>query len=223
MPGAGCSVPAHQERRDTFLRSATDQPACLSTAYSAAYSNPPRAPGQAPAPSSSQPWPGAQLGPGGQSYCKRPGRPKVWTLPAGHSRRHLPLPGSASLGRVLRPRPANRGPPRQRKEAERKHGPCQERVCVCSQRPGPALLLGHLPCPQGCCGVPPAPPPHRAGLAVGEGSPCSPPPLPLQALSRLDGGGARGLLLRAELPFPLNVGRCVYPPATPGSSPWSWL
>lgn len=101
-PGAGHSVPAQQGRWDTFPRSATDQPACPSTAYSAA-SNPPPAPGQAPAPSSPQPWPGAQLGPGGQSYCKRPGRPKLWTLPAGRGRRHLPLPGSASQGRVLRP------------------------------------------------------------------------------------------------------------------------
>lgn len=53
MPGAGCSVPARQERWDTFPRSAADWPVYQSMAYSAAFTaRPPPAPGQAPAPSS---------------------------------------------------------------------------------------------------------------------------------------------------------------------------
>lgn len=53
MPGAGCSVPARQERWDTFPRSAADWPVYQSMAYSAASTaRPPPAPGQAPAPSS---------------------------------------------------------------------------------------------------------------------------------------------------------------------------
>lgn len=67
----------------------------------------PPAPGQAQIPPLRL-WPGAQLGPGGQSYCKRPGRPQAWTLPAGYSHRHLPLPGLASQGRALRPPPSQR-------------------------------------------------------------------------------------------------------------------
>lgn len=55
----------------------------------------PPAPGRAQIPPPRL-WPGAQLGPGGQSYCKRPGRPQGWTLPAGPSHRHLPLPGLTS-------------------------------------------------------------------------------------------------------------------------------
>ena len=56
-------------------------------------------------------WPGAQLGPGGQSYCKRPGRTEAWTLPAG-----LSAATSHYLARPARegyrdPHPANRRPP----------------------------------------------------------------------------------------------------------------
>lgn len=106
-PGQGVqSLPARRGGTRFPGQRLTHQPAgpCWSAVYSAA-STPPPAPGQAPAllPPPPQPWPGAQLGPGGQSYCKRPGRPEAWTLPAGRSLRHLPLPGSASQGRALRP------------------------------------------------------------------------------------------------------------------------
>lgn len=94
---AGCSVPANQERWDMFPWSAADQPAGrpASQPWPALLLPLPPAPGQAQLPPP-RPWPGAQLGPGGQSYCKRPGRPQAWTLPAGHGHRHLPLPGLAS-------------------------------------------------------------------------------------------------------------------------------
>lgn len=103
-------IPACQERWATFPRSAADRPA--GCPWPILLLPTPPAPGQAPAPSSPlpprtprppKPWPGAQPGPGGQSYCKRPGRPEAWPLPAGHSCCRLPLPGSASRGRVLRP------------------------------------------------------------------------------------------------------------------------
>lgn len=102
MPGAGCSVPARQERWDTSPRSAADWPAAVHGPFCSFQPLLLQArPGLPPPPP--QPWPGAQPGPGGQSYCKRPGRPKAWTLPAGQSCCRLPLPGSASRGRVLRP------------------------------------------------------------------------------------------------------------------------
>lgn len=110
MPGAGYSVPACQERWDTFPRSAADQPARRPRPPSAVStpSCPRPGPGSLPP---AKPWPGAQLGPGGPSYCKRPGRPEAWTLPAGHSCRHLPLPGSASQGRLPRPPPSQQATP----------------------------------------------------------------------------------------------------------------
>lgn len=70
------------------------------TACSAASTPSCSQPGRAP---SSRVWPGAQLGPGGQSYCKRPGRPQAWLLPAGQHCRHLPLPSLAGQRRLLRP------------------------------------------------------------------------------------------------------------------------
>lgn len=102
MPGAGCLVPARQERWDTFPRSAADWPAAVPGPFYSFQPLPPQARPGLPPPHP-QPWPGAQPGPGGQSYCKRPGRPEAWTLPAGQGCCRLPLPGSASLGRVLRP------------------------------------------------------------------------------------------------------------------------
>lgn len=111
VPGAGCSVPARQERWDTFPRSTADRPGQPAVHGPLLRLPPPPAPGQAPAPSSPKPWPGAQLGPGGQSYCKRPGRTEAWTLPAG-----LSAATSHYLARPARegyrdPHPANRRPP----------------------------------------------------------------------------------------------------------------
>ena len=64
VPGAGCSVPARQERWDTFPRSTADRPGQPAVHGPLLRLPPPPAPGQAPAPSSPKPWPGAQLGPG---------------------------------------------------------------------------------------------------------------------------------------------------------------
>lgn len=156
MPGAGRSVPAHQERGTGLPgQRQARQPAGPCSRWSMVYpaaSSPPPAPGQAPAwlPPPPQPWPGAQPGPGGQSYCKRPGRPEAWTLPAGRSRRHLPLPGSAGRGRALRPPPGTQAAPGAEGGAESKHRPCQDHACVHSRSPSPAPLLGHRPCPPGC-------------------------------------------------------------------------
>lgn len=111
--GAGClgqgiqSLPARRGGTHFPGQQLTGQPTRPSMACSAAST--PFSPGPGPGsllPPPPQPWPGAQMGPGGLSYCKRPGRPKAWTLPAGHSHRHLPLPGSAGQGRILRPLPS---------------------------------------------------------------------------------------------------------------------
>lgn len=164
MPRAGCSVPVHQQRWDTFPRSVTDPPACWSMLVHGLFccfhpSSSPR-PGPGSAPSSPhpppQPWPGAQLGPGGQSYCKRPGRPQAWTLPAGRGRRHLPLPGSSSQGRILRPPSSKQAAP-MAERGGREKTQALPRPCMCPQPaskpsapPGtlalsPRLLLGSSP------------------------------------------------------------------------------
>lgn len=217
MPRAGCSGPARQERWDTFPRSAADQPACRP--WPPLLLPPPPAPGQAPAPSSPKPWPGAQLGPGGQSYCKRPGRPEARTLPAGQSRRHLPLPGSAGRGRVPRPRPSQQATPgaegwgSEKTQALPRAGWCPQP----GSRPSTLSWDTH-PIHQAAWGpsLSPAPqreaPPRLAGAGRawgGASTPSSPfPPRPWMGWGSGQSGGhfhpmSRGLFTRLRPPWPV--------------------
>lgn len=219
VPGAGCSVPARQERWDTVPRSTADRPGQPAIHSPLLLLPPPPAPGQAPAPSSPKPWPGAQLGPGGQSYCKRPGRTEAWTLPAGHSCRHLPLPGQ---GRVPRPPPSQQATPM----AEGGGGEKTQALPRAGLRPQPesrpsvpspdTLPITRLP-----VGPSPAlaPSPQReapSSLASSEGG---------GAFSQRHwmGWGGGGVLFSVDQPSPPNVERFVYPPPASLSSAWSYL
>ena len=157
VPRAGCSVPACQERWDTFPRSTADRPGQSAVHGPLLWLPPPPAPGQAPAPSSPKPWPGAQLGPGGQSYCKPPGRTEAWTLPAG-----LSAATSHYLARPARegyrdPHPANRRPPM----ADGGGGEKTQALPRAGLRPQPESRPvsppGLSPHPQAACGALPCP------------------------------------------------------------------
>lgn len=182
MPGAGCSVPDHQERWDTSPRPATDPPACWSMPVHGLFG------GFHP---SSSPRPGPGLAP---SSPPSPGLAPSWALGARVTVSGLagPRPGlcqlavaaatSHYLARPARegqgdPRPANRQPPWQREEVGRKQA--LPRPCMCPQpESSPAPLLGHSPCPPGCSWVPPSlPPPGRSWKWEGEGVPAACPSL----------------------------------------------
>lgn len=214
MPGAGCSVPAHQERWDTFPRSAADRPA--NRPWPILLLPTPPAPGQAPAPSSPSPGlvPSWALGARVTVSGLAGPRPGLRQLAIAAATSHY-LARPAGEG-YRDPCPANRRPPWQRVESQRKHWPCQDHACVHSQSPGWAPPPGTLALATRQPWAELAGRGEVGGLFSLQGS------LRPQALSS-EGWDGGGVPLSGELPFPPNVKRCVYPPPASVSSPRSYL